>query len=56
MDLLMQVCDYIVADQPYYFYNYPKQFAFVSKNYAFGEMNLSSAWDWNFKDMVYHAD
>lgn len=47
------VSDLIVQDMPYYVYNSPDNFAVASKNYGFGDMNIGSAWDWNFKNMVY---
>lgn len=52
VDLLMEVCDIIVEDMPYYFYKYPNVFAVISNDYDFGDMNIDSAWDWNFKNMV----
>jgi len=55
MDLLFEVCDYIVKDQPYYFYNYVKTHAVFNKDWTYGDMNAQSAWDWNFKDVVYHG-
>jgi len=51
--MLLDACGIIVEDMPYYFYNYPYNFAVMSKNYDFGDMNIGSAWDWNFKNMVY---
>lgn len=53
VEMLLAVCDIIVEDMPYYVYNYTKNFAVVSNSYDFGDMNIGSAWDWNFKDMVY---
>jgi len=53
VDLLLQACDIIVKEMPYYIFNYPKTFMIVSKNYDYGDMSIFSAWDWNFKDMVY---
>ena len=52
VDLLMEVCDIIVEDMPYYFYKYPNTFAVLNNSYDFGDMNIGSAWDWNFKNMV----
>ena len=55
MDLLFQACDIIVADAPYYFYNYTRGFAAFNKNWSLGDMNITSAWDWNFKNVVYNG-
>ena len=55
IDMLLEACDIIVDEIPYYVYNYPRNFAVVSTSYDFGDMNIGCAWDWNFKDMVYSA-
>lgn len=55
MDLLFRACDIIVADEPYYVYNYTKGFAAFNKNWTLGDMNITCAWDWNFKDVVYNG-
>lgn len=56
VDLLMQVCDIVVEEQPYYVYKYTANFAVMSNAYDFGDMNIGSAWDWNFKNMVKSAE
>ena len=53
VDLLIQACDIIIEDMPYYIFNYPITFVIVSKDYDYGDMAIFSAWDMNFKDMVY---
>lgn len=55
MDLLMEACDLIIADEPYYVYSYPKGFAAFNKNWTMGDMNYTCAWDWNFKNVVYNG-
>lgn len=52
MDLLFEVCDIITEDEPYYVYNYTRNFAVISNDYDYGDMSIGSAWDWNFKNMV----
>ena len=56
VDMLMEVCDIIVEEQPYYVYKYTANFAVMSTSYDFGDMNIGSAWDWNFKNMVKSAE
>lgn len=51
-DLLIEACKLIVDDTPYYVYNYPKIFVIINNKYEFGDMNLFSTWDWNFKNAV----
>lgn len=51
-ELMIEACKLIVEDTPYYIYNYPKIFVVTNKNYDFGDMNLYSTWDWNFKNAV----
>ena len=53
VDLLLQACDIIVDEMPYYIITYPKTFVIIGKNYDYGNMSIFSAWDWSFKDMVY---
>lgn len=52
VDLLMQVCDIIVEEQPYYIYKYTNIFTVLGNSYDPGDTNMGSAWDWNFKNMV----
>ena len=56
VDMLMEVCDIIVEEQPYYIYKYTSTFAVLNNAYDFGDMNIGSAWDWNFKNMVKRAE
>ncbi len=53
-DLLIEACKLIVNDTPYYIYNYPKTFVITNNKYSFGDMNLYSTWDWNFKNAFYN--
>lgn len=53
VEMLMEVCDIIVEEIPYYVYKYTKVFSVLNNQYDFGDMNIGSAWDWNFKNMVY---
>ena len=52
MDMLIQACDQIIKDRPYYFYMYSVSFMPVATSCDIGDMNPHSAWDWNFKDVV----
>ena len=49
-DILIEACKLIVEDTPYYIYNYPKIFVISNSKYDFGDMNIYSTWDWNFKN------
>ena len=53
VEMLMEVCDIIVEEIPYYVYKYTKVFSVLNNQNDFGDMNIGSAWDWNFKNMVY---
>lgn len=55
MDLLFDACDIIAADEPYYVYNYGRSYAVFNKDWTYGDMNIQSAWDWNFKNVVYNG-
>ena len=55
MDKLFEVCDIIIEDMPYYVYNYTKVFGVISNDWDGGDTNFGSAWDWNFKNVVYNG-